>query len=233
MLIVLGVFLTIAVYYISKQLYQRSANLMFSPLLVCPLIVIAILTVFHISYETYNSGGRLLSLMLQPAMVALAVPVYKYRAILRTYIVEILISVSGGAVVAIITSMGAARLLGMDAQMISSLAPRSITTPMAMNVSQIVGGDPAITAVLVIVTGLTGVLLTSMLLKWAPSGNPVTKGMMFGASAHGTGTSRAYELGSLEGAIASLAMVFMGIITTVIAPALVPFGFHLLSRFSS
>ncbi|KYZ76077.1 CidB/LrgB family autolysis modulator [Anaerosporomusa subterranea] len=233
MLVLFGVLLTIAVYCMSKRLYQKSANLIFSPLLVCPLIVIAVLTVFQISYETYNSGGQLLSMMLQPAMVALAVPVYKYRSILKTYIVEILISVTVGSIVAIITSMGAAKLLGMNSHMISSLVPRSITTPMAMNVSQLLGGDPAITAVLVIVSGLTGVLLTSVLLKWTPAGSPITKGMMFGASAHGTGTSRAYELGSLEGAIASLAMVFMGIITTVIAPALVPFGFHLLSRFSS
>ncbi|MDU4961094.1 MAG: LrgB family protein [Sporomusaceae bacterium] len=232
MLVLFGLCLTTLVYIISKQLYRRSASLMLSPLLICPLVVIAILSSFHISYETYNSGGRLLSLMLQPAMVALAVPVYKYRAILRAYIVEILISVSGGAVVAIITSMGLAKLLGMNPQMISSLAPRSITTPMAMNISEILGGDPAITAVLVIATGLTGVLLTSLFLKYAPAGSPVTKGMMFGAAAHGTGTSRAYELGSLEGAIASLAMVFMGIVTTVIAPALVPLGFAFLNKLS-
>lgn len=233
MLVLFGVVLTIAVYCMAKRLYQKTANLLFSPLLICPLIVIIVLTEFHISYEAYNSGGQLLSMMLQPAMVALAVPVYKYRSILKTYIMEFAVSVTGGSIVAIVTSMGAAKLLGMSPHIINSLVPRSITTPMAMNVSQLLGGDPAITAVLVIVTGLTGVLLTSTLLRWTPAGSPVTKGMMFGASAHGTGTSRAYELGSLEGAIASLAMVFMGIITTVIAPALVPFGFHLLSRLPS
>lgn len=223
MLMVSGLLLTIAVYYVSKQLYQKTGNLLFSPLLVCPLIVIVVLTALQIPYEAYNSGGQLLSLMLQPAMVALAVPVYKYRSIIKTYSVEFAVSVTGGAVVAMITSMGAAKLLGMSPQMIGSLIPRSITTPMAMNVSRILGGDPAITAVLVIVTGLTGALLTSTLLKWTPAGSPVAKGMMFGASAHGTGTSRAYELGSLEGAIASLAMVFMGIITTMLAPALVAY----------
>ncbi|HEY3426510.1 MAG TPA: LrgB family protein [Negativicutes bacterium] len=230
MLTLFGLLLTIVVYLASKWLYQWSANLLLSPLIVCPLILIAVLTIFHVSYGTYNTGGQLLSSLLQPATVALAVPMHKYRNLLKTHFLEILLSVTSGAIIAIVTSIGAAKILGINPQMIDSLVPRSITTPMAINVSLLLGGDPAITAVFVIITGLTGLLLTSLLLKWIPIKSPITKGMMFGTSAHGTGTARAYDLGSVEGAIASLAMVFMGIITTVIAPELTLFCFHLFSK---
>jgi len=225
MLVLFGLFLTIIVYILAKLLYRRSSAIALSPLIVCPVVLIALLTGFHISFAAYDRGGHLLSYMLQPATVAFAVPMYKYRTIIKTYLVELMVSVTVGAVVAILTSVGAAELLGIDPQIVTSLAPRSITTPRAMNVARVLGGDPAMTAVFVIVTGVIGVVLTSSALKWGSIKTPVTRGMMFGITAHGTGTSKAYELGSLEGAIASLSMIFMGLITTVAAPLLVPFCF--------
>lgn len=161
-----------------------------------------------------------MSFMLEPATVAMAVPIYKYRRVVQTYITEILISVTGAAMVAIVTSVAIAERLGINSQIATSLAPRSITTPLAINVSQTIGGNPTITAVFVIITGLTGVLVSSLLLKWVR--RPITQGMMFGISAHGTGLSKAYEKGALEGAVASIAMVFMGLVTIIIAPPLVP-----------
>jgi putative effector of murein hydrolase len=156
-------------------------------------------------------------------MVALAVPIYKHKHLLKKYIVEIIIGVTVGSIVAMTTSVGEAKLLGMNVQMMSSLAPRSITTPLALSVSERLGGNPSITAVIVIITGLTGVIISSLLLKWLPSLSPITKGMVLGASAHGTGTSRAHEIGGMEGTIASLTMVFMGIFTTIIAPNFIPY----------
>lgn len=222
-----SLFLTLGVYLISQRLYRHCGNIFSSPLLICPVVLVSLLLVFHISYDTYNEGGQFLSLMLQPATVALAVPIYKYRALVKTYIWEIVIGISVGAAIAVITSMGFASLLGMSPQIIDSLAPRSVTTPMAMNISQIIGGNPAMTAVFVIITGLVGVIIIPLLFKIFLIKNPITKGMMLGAGAHGTGTAKAYELGSLEGAIASLAMTFMGIITTCIAPQLVILCYHM------
>lgn len=210
----------------SKRLYQLSGNLILSPLVVCPLALIAVLRMSSVSFTAYNTGGQFLSLMLEPATVAMAVPMYKYRRILQAYITEILFGVTGASMVAIITSVGTAEQLGINSQIATSLAPRSITTPLAINVSQVLGGNPTITAVFVIITGLTGVLLTSLLLKWIPIKRSITKGMMFGIAAHGTGISKAYEAGSIEGAIASIAMIFMGLITTIIAPLLVPGCLH-------
>lgn len=215
-----SLFLTLCIYLLSQRLYRYCGYVFLSPLLICPAILISLLLLFHISYNTYNEGGQFLSLMLQPATVALAVPIYKYRGLVKTYISELGIGITVGAAIALITSMGFASLLGLSPQLINSLASRSITTPMAMNISHMLGGNPAMTAVFVIITGLAGVIIIPLLFKIPLIENPITKGMMLGAGAHGTGTAKAYELGALEGAIASLTMAFMGIITTFIAPEL-------------
>ncbi len=215
------VLLTVFVYMIAKKFYLTTGKMIFSPIIVCPLVLIAFLMIFHIPYESYATGGSWLSYMLQPATVALAVPMYKYRLMVRKYIMEIIISVTGGAIVAIVTSMMLAQYLGVNAAFITSLAPRSVTTPIAMSVSEVIGGNPSITAVFVICTGIIGAVFTSILLKYLPIKSPITKGMLFGISAHGTGTSKAYEAGQVEGTIASLAMIFMGLVTTVIAPEVV------------
>jgi predicted murein hydrolase (TIGR00659 family) len=227
MIAFVSLFVTFGVYLLSQRLYRHCGHVLLSPLLICPTILVLLLLFFHISYTTYSEGGQFLSLMLQPATVALAVPIYKYRGLVKTYFWEIVIGITSGATVAIITSMGFASLLGLSPQLIHSLAPRSITTPLAMNISQMLGGNPAMTAVFVIITGLVGVIIIPLMFKIPWIENPITKGMMLGAGAHGTGTAKAYELGSVEGAIASLAMTFMGIITTFIAPQLVAFCSYL------
>lgn len=213
---------TILLYLLAKRMYRRTGSLLCSPLLFCPVAIVAILLFFGVPYEAYDQGGAWLTLMLKPATVALAVPMYKYRATIRKHLAEILVSVTGGAVVAIVTSIAVANFFGVDAQFMASLAPRSVTTPIAMGISEVLGGNPSITAVFVICTGVTGTLFISLLLRYLPAAtSPVTKGMLLGVTAHGTGTARAYEFGQVEGVIASLAMIFMGLVSTVIARQLV------------
>ena len=221
MLMIGYILLTVVTYIIAKNIYRKTGNMCFSPLIICPIVIIVILAIFHIPYQSYASGGNWLSYMLQPATVALAVPMYKYRGTVKKYSVEILLSVTCGAVVAIVSSMTIAQFVGVNAEVVTSLAPRSVTTPIAMSISEGIGGNPSITAVFVICTGIIGAILTTMMLRYIPIKNPVTKGMLFGISAHGTGTSKAYESGHVEGSVASLAMIFMGIITTIIGPEVV------------
>jgi putative effector of murein hydrolase len=109
-----------------------------------------------------------------------------------------------------------------------SLAPRSITTPLAIDVSRQLGGIPALTAAFVIFTGITGSILSPVVFRWLKHVSPITKGLILGVAAHGTGTAKAQEYGKMETAIASLAMIFTGIITTLIAPGFVPFLLQLL-----
>lgn len=220
LIVLLSLWLTVAVYAGAKRLYRWTNYLILSPLVVCPVVIITVLGTASVSYSSYYTGGHFLSYMLEPATVAMAVPIYKYRSLIRTYVTEIIISVTGAAMVAIVTSVAIAEQLGVNSQLAASLAPRSVTTPLAINVSRMLGGNPTLTAVFVIITGLTGAVLTSLVLKWVK--RPITQGMMFGISAHGTGLSKAYEQGVLEGAVASIAMVFMGLATIAIAPLLVP-----------
>ncbi|MBP2633479.1 MAG: LrgB family protein [Firmicutes bacterium] len=221
--------LTLVIYFVAKKVYQRTNYMLFSPLLLCPIVIVALLLSFHVPYESYDQGGHWLTLMLQPATVALAVPMYKYRKTVKKYLMELTVSVTGGAIVAIVTSMVIASFLGINSELIASLAPRSITTPIAMSVSKILGGNPSITAVFVIFTAIIGTIVTTTMLRYVPIKSPVTKGMLYGISAHGTGTAKAYELGHVEGVIASLAMIFMGIVTTFIAPQIVTLCFNLMN----
>ncbi|MNJ36098.1 Holin-like protein CidB [compost metagenome] len=217
----LFVIATLMIYGISKKIYQRYPKVYLSPLLVTPLILIIILMTRGISFEDYNSGGQWLSKMLQPATIAFAIPLYKYYEVLKKHVVVILVSVLTGSVAAIVSSAFIAEMLRLDTSMVSSLIPRSVTTPIAMNISQIIGGVPNITAVFVIITGLLGTMLGPMILKWFHIENEVARGVLFGTGAHGTGTSKAFELSSLTGTISSISMIVSALLTLGIAPILI------------
>lgn len=227
MVAVFSILLTVIIYKIAQLLYQRHPAIVILPMLICPVVLIAGLKLFHISYDSYNNGGAVLSLMLQPATVALAVPMYKYRKILRSYLPEFLVSIVCGVIFAVGSSLFLSQFMHFSPQIMESLAPRSITTPIAIGVSEELGGIPALTAFFVIATGITGSILAPAIFKRMSHVSPITKGLVLGIAAHGTGTAKAREYGSLETAIASLAMIFTGVVTTLIAPQLVPFCFQL------
>lgn len=221
-MVVLGIFLTVAAYYGAKILYHHKSLLILSPLLLCPALLIAGLAYANLSYKAYYNGAHWLTDMLQPATVAFAVPLYKNRAMIKSYGLEIFTGVLGGSIVALVTSVAFSEWFHISQEMMGSMAPRSITTPLAMLVSEHVGGIPAVTAVFVILTGLTGILLGPFIVRWFSIENEVSKGMLMGMGAHACGTSKAYEMGSKEGAVASLTMIFAGIVTLFLAPILVP-----------
>lgn len=213
---------TILFYIVAKYLYQQTKYIFLSPLVVCPAVLISLLLAFHVSYDTYHNGTQWITDMLQPATVAFAVPLYKYHKLLKKHMIAIIIGVSGGSMIAIISSIFFGKWLHVAPQMIESLAPRSVTTPIAMNVSQNIGGLPIMTAVFVILTGITGMIIGPLVLRWLPIKQKISQGMLLGMGAHGAGASKAYEIGPTEGAIASLTMIVAGLVTIVLAPLLVP-----------
>ncbi|MGP0584587.1 CidB/LrgB family autolysis modulator [Paenibacillus timonensis] len=212
---------TLIIYGLSKRLYRIRPKVYLSPLLITPLILVIGLLWAQIPYETYHSGGKWLSSMLQPATIAFAIPLYKYYNVLKKHAVEILISVLSGSVVAMFSSAFLAEWLHLDDQLITSLIPRSVTTPIAMNVSQVIGGVPNITAVFVILTGLLGAMLGPLVMKLFRIEGEVARGVLFGTSAHGTGTSKAFELSSLTGTISSISMILAALFTLGVAPMLI------------
>lgn len=222
-MIIISFLVTIFVYLISKKIYQHWQKAYFSPLLITPLVLVVLLYLSHLPYATYNSGTKWLSTMLQPATVAFAIPLFKYKKILKAHAPEVFISVFTGSFIAILTSVLLARSMHLTPQIIDSLAPRSITTPLAMTLSKTIGGIPAITAIFVILTGITGLVIGPLVISILPIKNKISQGVLLGTGAHGAGTSKAFEMGSVEGTIASLAMILAAVVTIFLAPFLIPY----------
>lgn len=222
MLAIISFMVTIFSYLGAKFLYKKNKSVFLSPLVTCPLILIALILSFHVSYDAYYAGTQWITQMLQPAMVAFAVPLYKYRGLLKKYGLEMGIGTLSGSVIAVLSSVMYGKWFHLTPQLLDSLAPRSVTTPIAMDISQTIGGLPTMTASFVIITGIVGLVAGPLILKWFPIHHQVSKGMLLGMGAHGAGTAQAYQIGPVEGAIASLTMIFAGLITILLAPMLVP-----------
>lgn len=157
---IISLFLTVLVYLGAKKLYIRFPRVYTSPLLITPAVLVVLLLLVNVPYQTYNLGGGLLTDMLQPATVAFAIPLYKYFPILKKYAVEIILNVAVGSCIAILSTAFIAKWFHLGSSLVDSLVPRSVTTPIAMNVSEMIGGMPAVTAVFVILTALLGTIIS-------------------------------------------------------------------------
>lgn len=210
--------LTLGIYYSAKKIYSIWPKVYLSPLLITPLLIIILLLSVSVPYESYNNGGKYLSDLLQPATVAFAVPLYKQFKVLKKHAVEIIASVLFGSIVAMISSVFLAKWMHLSGSLVASLMPRSITTPIAINVSQVVGGVPNITAVFVIITGLFGTIIGPSVLRIFRIDNEVARGVLLGTSAHGMGTNKAFEMSALSGTISSISMILAALFTLGMAP---------------
>lgn len=217
-MIVFSFGITILLYIAARHCYQKSPRIYLSPLIIVPVLLISLLLLAHIPYDTYNNGAKWLSVMLQPATIAFAVPLYKYRSLLKQYAAEIILSVLFGSVVAILSSMLIGEALHISRELIGSLIPRSVTTPIAMDISYMSGGIPAITAVFVIITGLLGSLLGPLVIRFCKIEGEIARGILFGTSAHAVGTTKAFEFSSKTGTISSLSMILAAIVTVCLVP---------------
>lgn len=209
---------TVVCYWGAQSLHNRLRKWYSSPIVIVPLTLIAGLLLTHTSVAVYNRGGDLLTDLLQPATVAFAVPLYRHYGLLKKHAAAIVAGVLLGSSVAVVSSVLILALMHASPQMIVSMVPRSITTPIAMSVSQSLGGVPSVTAAFVIVTGIGGSLIAPHLIRLLRIRGPVAKGVLLGMGAHGAGTSLAYEWGSVEGAIASISMIVAAIVTLAVIP---------------
>jgi predicted murein hydrolase (TIGR00659 family) len=214
--------LTVLVFWLAKKLYGRWSVLILLPILTAPIVLVVILTTAHVSYGSYMAGGKWLTYLLQPATVAFAVPMVRHFELLKKHALEIVSSVVLGSLVAIVTSMVLAGWMHLNPTLADSLAPRSVTTPIAMVISQKFGGVSTMTAVFVMVTALIGIVIGPLIIRYLSLRSAVARGAMFGMGAHGAGTSRAFEMGAVEGTVASLSMIIAAGASLLIAPTLVP-----------
>lgn len=211
----IGVVLSIFAYQLGVFLKKKTNSPLLNPLLVSIVIVMAILVIFHVDYESYNSSAKYLSYLLTPATVSLAIPLYRQMETLKKNFKAIILSVLAGA----ITSMGVilvmAILFGLSHEEYVTLLPKSITTAIGMGVSEELGGYVTITVAVIIVTGILGNIIGETVCKVFRIKNPISRGLALGTSAHAIGTTKAMEMGEVEGAMSSLAIVVAGLITVV------------------
>lgn len=217
----LAIAVTIAAYLAARRVYARFRHPLLNPLLVAIAALIVLLEASGVGYEQYDRGGRLISYWLGPAVVALGVPLWAQMEEIARRGRAMLVSIVAGSVVGIVSGTVTAIVLGAPRQVVLSVAPRSVTTPIAMGVAQKLGGLPPLTAVLVISTGVLGAVAGPAVLRLARVRSRTAWGLAMGSAAHGIGTARAVEEGEVEGATSGLAIGLMGLATALLAPPIV------------
>ena len=209
---------TIGFYWVAKRLYRKWPRWWLMPLAVAPVLIAVVVLGLHATYHDYIRGTKWLVLLLGPATVAFAIPIYEQRSLIRRHWPVLLIGIVAGSVTAVASSWALATLVGLDQTLLLSLLPRSISTPFAMEISGDIGGIPDLTAVFVVVTGIAGAVIGDMILARIPLGSALARGALFGVGAHGAGTARAHQIGETEGAVAGLVMVLVGLLNVIAAP---------------
>lgn len=218
MLSIVFFIITLALYYANKKLYKRFHFLPLMPLVLTPLVLVLLLVLTNISYRDYMGENRWLLWLLGPATIAFAVPVYENRAIIRHHWLSLLAGVTTSMLVAVGSSVWLARWLALPEDIQRSLAVRSVTTPFALETAKQLGGQADLVALFVVVTGVFGMTMGDILFRRLSIRSRLAKGAGLGASSHGAGTARAYEMGQQEGVVSSMVMMLAGIMTVLSAP---------------
>lgn len=212
---------TVVMYALARWAYSRIRNPLLNPALISIVAIIALLWLTRTPYADYNRGGRLISFFLGPAVVALGLPLALQIGEIRRNVRAIAAATFAGSVVGILAGVGVAGVLGAPHDVIRSLAPRSVTTPIAMAIAARIGGIPALSALVSIATGVIGGVIGPGLIRQAGIRSRLAIGLSLGAAAHGLGTARAADEGDVEGAASGMAMGLNGIVTALLAPAIV------------
>ncbi|MFO7530681.1 MAG: LrgB family protein [Marinobacter sp.] len=218
----LGLTITLVAYGLAYRLYLRTnSNPLANPVVTSVAMLIGLLLLTGTSYNDYFEGGQFVHFLLGPATVALAVPLYQQFSRLRQLWMPVTISLLCGVVIAAGSSIWLARIFGGSFEIQMSLAPKSATAPVAMGISEKIGGLPSLTAVLVVITGITGAVLGTKLFEWIRVKDDTAKGIAMGVAAHGIGTARAFQVSNQMGAFSGLAMALSAFATAVLVPWLV------------
>lgn len=219
-----GLALTICLFAGVSSLGRRLKTAFLQPILISALGVMLVLTLFHIPAADYAQSVQPLSCLLLPATVCLAIPLYRRREMLRSYLAALLAGTLAGAATAVGCVLLVSWLFGLDHAMLATLLPKSITSAFGMELAAEYGGIPALATAVIILTGIVGNVACVPFCRALRIRHPVAVGLCVGASAHAIGTSKALELGETQGAIAGLAMVLTGLITVVLFPLCLAIG---------
>jgi len=216
-----GILISIVAFEIGLYIYKKTKIPVLHPLLISITLIILVLSIFDIQLSSYEKGGDILSLFLGPVTVVLAIPLYKQIELLKKHKMPILIGIFTGVLTSFISVVALTKLFNYDIKMIYSLIPKSITTPIGIEISQTIGGIPSITVMAIVITGIIGAIISPLVCKIFKIDDKVARGIAIGTSSHAVGTAKAMEMGETEGAMSGLAMGISGLITALLIPLLI------------
>ncbi len=212
---------TVALYLVMTKVYVRFSYPILIPVLTTTVFIILLLLAFHVPYDKYMIGGKWINSLLGPAVVALAYPLYKQREMLVKYSIPIIGGVFVGLFAGMISGLVFAEVFSIDRSLILSIIPKSITTPVAIQIATGLGGVPSMTVVFVMIAGFSGVILGPLLLKWIRIKSSLGKGIALGSASHALGTSKAFEYGELTVSMSSVSMTLSAVLGSVFGPIVV------------
>ena len=210
-----GVFISLAAYGIGTLVKRKWKSALANPLLIAIILVILFLKLSGVEYETYNASAKYLTYLLAPATVSLAIPMYERMQLLKENYAAILTGILSGVLASLVCVLAMALVFHLSQAEYVTLLPKSITTAIGMGVSEELGGIVTITVAVIVITGVLGAILAELVFRLFRIQEPVARGLALGTSAHAIGTSKAMELGMVEGAMSSLAIAVAGLLTVV------------------
>ena len=216
-----GFFLSIIGFQIGLYINKKTRKAIFNPLIIAMAIIIAILQVFKIDFETYNKGGSIITFFIGPATVLLAVPLYKQIDRFKKSALPVLIGIIVGSSITIISILFLGKIFGLTELITRSLVPKSTTTAISQEISLQIGGIPGLSVAATVITGIIGNLIGTSVLKIFKITDEEAVGVALGGSCHAVGTAKAMELGQVQAAMASISIGIAGIVTVFIAPLLI------------
>ena len=208
-----GVFVTLAAYFLGLKVKEKTGLAIMNPLLIAIVLVMLLLRGLDIDYAAYNQSARLVSSLLTPATVCLAVPLYEQLQLLKRHKAAILTGVISGVLTSLVCVLVLAMLFGLDHAAYVTLLPKSITTAIGMGVSEQLGGHVSITVAVIIITGVIGNMIAESVCRAFHITEPIARGVAIGTASHAIGTTKAMEMGEVEGAMSSLSIVVAGVLT--------------------
>lgn len=227
----LGLTLTLVAYQAAYWLHRRAGfHPLANPVMLAVAMLVAVLLLTSTPYQRYFEGAQFVHFLLGPATVALAIPLYAQWPRLKAMAGPLLIALLAGSLTAALSAYTIGSLMGASHESLMSLAPKSVTTPIAMAVAERLGGLPSLTAVLVIATGILGAASARYLFNWLRIEDHAVRGFAIGIASHGIGTARALQVSEQAGAFAALAMGLNGLLTALSLPWILPWVERLLNR---
>ncbi|MGO4386366.1 LrgB family protein [Microvirga sp. 2YAF29] len=210
---------TLIAYLIADRISQAfSRNPLFNPVLLSVVTVALVLWATATPYPVYFEGAKFVHFLLGPATVALAIPLYENRRIVMRAIVPMMVALVVGSVTAIVSAVAVAQLFGIPKNLLISLAPKSVTAPVGMGITEALGGAPALTAILIMFTGVVGSIMVTPLMNALRMKDWRARGFAVGLASHGIGTARAFQVNSLAGTFAGIAMGLNALVTALLLP---------------